>query len=92
MTGPPANLLSTLRGTRLIVVSFLTIALLVALGRAFAGAYLEILWQAEAGYISAFWTRILWEWGVRVVAGITVAVLVFVNLKMASTTLGGWRR
>ena len=89
MTDHPANLLSTLRGTRLIVVSFLAIALLVALGRAFAGAYVEILWQAQSGYLSAFWTRVLWEWGLRAVAGTVVAILVFVNLKVASTTLGG---
>ena len=88
MTGQTAKLLSTLHGVRLIVVSFLTIALLVAFGRALTGAYVEILWQAQAGYISAFWTRVLWEWGVRVVAGVTVAILVFVNLKVVSTTLG----
>lgn len=89
MSGPSANLLSTLRGTRLVILAFLTVALLVAFGRALTGAYVEILWQSQAGYISAFWTRVLWEWGVRLVAGVAVGILVFVNLKVAATTLGG---
>ena len=67
----------------------LGLTLLVGLGRALTGAYVEILWQMEAGYAAAFWTRILWEWGLRVAAGLAVAGLVYVNLKVASTTLGG---
>jgi uncharacterized membrane protein (UPF0182 family) len=87
--GGPASFLTTLRGTRLIVAAFLVLALLVAFARSITGAYVEILWQSQVGYSSAFWTRIAWEWGVRLTAGLLVAGLVYVNLKIASTTLGG---
>ena len=44
--------------------------LLIAFGRAFAALYVEILWQTGSGYGSIFWTRVLWEGGVRLLAGL----------------------
>jgi uncharacterized protein len=81
--------LSTLRGGRLALAIVLALGLLVAMGRAAAAAYVEILWQHETGYAAVFWQRMLWEWGVRAAAAAVVAVLVLVNLKIASRTLGG---
>ena len=81
--------LSTLRGGRLVLAVLLVLGLMVAAGRAVAAAYVEILWQSEAGYASVFWQRMLWEWGIRAAAAAIVAVLVLVNLKVASRTLGG---
>lgn len=89
MTRRPSELLSMLRGTRLVVAAFLAFTLVVALARFVTGAYVEIAWQAGVGYLSAFWTRVLWEWGVRLGVGLGVGALVFFNLKLASTTLGG---
>lgn len=89
MTSRPPDLLATLRGGRLIVAVIVAVGLLAALGRAFAGAYVEILWQAQAGYLPAFWRRVGWEWGVRILAGVGVGLLVYLNLKVASATLGG---
>ena len=40
------------------------LGLLIALGRAFAAFYVEILWQSHAGYAGVYWKRILWESGV----------------------------
>ncbi|HUF77182.1 MAG TPA: UPF0182 family protein, partial [Longimicrobiales bacterium] len=84
-----ARFLSTLRGGRLVLAVVLALGLLVAAGRAAAAAYVEILWQYEAGYASVFWQRMLWEWGIRAAAAAAVGILVLVNLKVASRTLGG---
>ena len=89
MTSGARRFLSTLRGGRLVVAIVIALGLLLALGRGFAAAYVEILWQAEAGYSSVFWRRVLWEWGFRMGAGLAVALLVLINLKVASRTLGG---
>lgn len=67
----------------------LGIGLLIALGRAFAALYVEILWQTGSGYGSVFWKRVFWDGGVRIGAGLIVAVLVLINLHFASKTLGG---
>jgi len=84
-----ARLIATLRGGRLVLALVLAFALLVALGRAAAAGYVEILWQSEAGYASVFWRRMLWEWGIRAAASLVVGVIVLLNLKVASKTLGG---
>lgn len=78
-----------LKGSRVFVAVLAAFVLLLTVGRAIAGFYIEILWQAEAGYLSLFWRRLAWEWGVRGVAALIVGVLVFVNLRIAATTLGG---
>lgn len=83
------NFLSLLRGGRLVVAIIIGVGLLLAVGRAFAGAYVEILWQMQAGYATVFWKRVIWEWGSRITVGVIVASLVLVNLKIASATLGG---
>jgi hypothetical protein len=84
-----ARFLSTLRGGRLLLAVVLAFALTIALGRAVAAAYVEILWQGEAGYASVFWRRVRWEWGIRALAAVFVGLLVVANLKVAAKTLGG---
>ncbi|MGD2047229.1 MAG: UPF0182 family protein, partial [Gemmatimonadota bacterium] len=49
----------------------------------------EVLWQNQSGYAGVFWRRMLWEGGLRLVVGFSVAGLMLVNLKIASKTLGG---
>lgn len=73
----------------MVVAAVTVVVLLLIFGRALTAAYVEILWQAQAGYMEAFWTRMAWEWGVRIGAGLLVAVVVYFNLKIAATTLGG---
>lgn len=89
MSGGPRRFVSTLRGGRLLLAVVLALGLALALGRGLAAAYVEILWQAEAGYISVFWRRVLWEWGLRAAAGLAVGALVLINLRITSRTLGG---
>jgi uncharacterized protein len=88
MSGP-VRFLSTLRGGRLLLAIVLAFAFTIALGRAATSAYVEILWQAEAGYASVFWQRVLWEWGIRALAAVVIGLLVVVNLRIAARTLGG---
>lgn len=89
MSNRPADLLGTIRGGRIIVAIIAIVALLVVVGRLFTAAYVEILWQSQAGYLAAFWRRMAWEWGTRIGAGLVVGALVYLNLRIASTTLGG---
>ena len=67
----------------------LAVGLLMAVGRAFAAFYVEILWHTGSGYGDMFWKRVLWEGGTRLGAAAVVGVLVLVNLNVASKTLGG---
>ena len=89
MAGGFWRFVAGLRGTRLVIAGFVVLAIVIAVGRALTGAYVEILWQMQVGYSSAFWTRVVWEWGLRIGAGLAVGILVFVNLRIASMTLGG---
>lgn len=83
------DLFTALRGGRIVVAILAALVVAIVLGRALTAAYVEILWQAQAGYTEAFWTRMLWEWGMRIGAGTLVAIVVYFNLKLAATTLGG---
>lgn len=83
------RLLSTLRGGRLVVALVAALGILLLLGRVAATAYTEVLWHAEAGYLDVFWTRVVWQWGARLLGGVVVGILVFLNLKVVSATLAG---
>jgi len=72
------------------VVAALVLALFLG-GRAAASFFVEVLWQAQTGYLGAFWTRTLWQWGIRLGAGLAVGALIFLNLRWVSKTLGGIR-
>jgi uncharacterized protein len=83
------RVLGALKGGRLIITLVLGAALLIAIGRTASEAYVEILWQVQAGYADVFWSRVVWEWGVRILAGLAVGAVVFLNLKIVSRTLSG---
>ena len=78
-----------LHGGRRLIVILVAIGLVAGVGRALTGLYVEVLWQLQAGYAGVFWRRVSWEWGVQVAAGVLVAAVVFLNLRIAATTLGG---
>jgi uncharacterized membrane protein (UPF0182 family) len=65
------------------------VALVVGLGRLASTIYVEILWHGQTGYSDVFWLRVLWQWGARLIAGLVVGALVFLNLRIVSETLGG---
>ncbi|MDZ7779672.1 MAG: UPF0182 family protein [Gemmatimonadota bacterium] len=83
------NLLGTLKGGRLAIALLILAGLVLIFGRVLAAAYVEVLWQQSAGFSSVFWRRVLWSWGTRLVAGLAVAGVVFLNLKIAAVSLGG---
>ena len=87
MAAKSTDLLATLRGGRLLITVLLAVGILAAIGRGLTSLYVEILWQAQSGYLPVFWRRLAWEAGLRVVAGTLVGVLVFANLRIVSTTL-----
>jgi len=89
MSTRPSDLLPALRGGRAIILVILFVMVLAAIGRGLTAAYVEILWQGQAGYAPVFWRRVVWEWGVRIIAGVFVGALVYGNLRVASSTLGG---
>jgi uncharacterized membrane protein (UPF0182 family) len=78
-----------LRGGRLLVALVVAIVALVTGARLAASALIEILWHGQTGYVSVFWKRALWQWGIRTVAGALVAAAAFLNLRIVSGTLGG---
>ncbi len=89
MSRDASDLFAAVRGGRIAIAAVAGVLLVLLLGEAVTAAYVEILWQAQAGYQDVFWTRMAWEWGVRIGAGIFVAAIVYFNLKIAATTLGG---
>lgn len=81
--------LRSLHGVRLLAAVGVALALLVGAARLSAMVYTEVLWQAGAGYLDVFLRRVAWQWGVRLLAGLVVAVAVYFNLKVVAGTLGG---
>lgn len=74
-------------GRPAVVLAVLLGALLLA-GRFLSTFYVEVLWFDTVGYSSVFWTRTLWRWGARLVAGLGVACLIYLNLRIVAATLG----
>ncbi|MBI4519515.1 MAG: UPF0182 family protein [Gemmatimonadetes bacterium] len=77
------------RSGRLLVLVAVGLVVLLLTGRTLAGYYVEALWFSSVGYSSIFWKQLIWLWGLRLgVASVTTAVL-FVNLRIVGSTLGG---
>ncbi|HZD05726.1 MAG TPA: UPF0182 family protein, partial [Longimicrobiales bacterium] len=81
--------LRTLRRGRIVVGILVAAMLLLLLGRGLVGVYVDALWFGVVGYRDVFWTRLAWVWGTRVVIGVAVAAVVFLNLRYAARTLSG---
>ena len=77
------------RGGRLLVALGIALLTISLIGRIAANAYIEILWFDSLGYSSVFWTRVFWEWGVRLLGGALVGVVFFFNLRVIARSLGG---
>jgi len=78
-------------GRRLVIALFIALLSFLFVGRIAADAYIEILWFRSVGYSSVFWTRVLWEWGARLIGGGLVGVVLFFNLRFIARSLGGIR-
>ena len=78
-----------LSGGRLLAALVIALLTILVVGRIAANAYIEILWFGSLGYSSVFWTRVLWEWGARLIVFGLVSVLCFFNLRFIARSLGG---
>ena len=87
--GALRQLLSTLKGGRLVVALVILAGVLLLAARLAAAAYVEILWQQSTGYSAVFWRRMVWSWGTRITAGVLVVGFVYANLRLAAVSLGG---
>ncbi len=87
--GALGRFLGTLRGGRLVAALVVLALVLLVVARMAGAAWVEILWQREAGYPGVFWQRVRWVWGTRLAGAVVVASLVYLNLRIASRTLGG---
>ena len=76
------------RRGRLIVTALVGVGILLALSRIATDLYVDVLWHREAGYLPVFLRSLVWTWGVRVVASVVVAALLFVNLRWVAARLG----
>ena len=79
------------RGQRLVIALGIALLTILFVARIAANAYIEILWFDSLGYSSVFWTRVLWEWGARLIGGVLVGVVLFFNLRFIARSLGGIR-
>ena len=80
--------LKQIRGGRIVLVVALIVALVLLGGRAVSGFYVDVLWFRTTGFSSVFWTQLLWQWGIRIVAGVLTFVVIFLNLRIVASTLG----
>ena len=78
-----------LSGGRLLAALVIALLTILVVGRIAANAYIEILWFGSLGYSSVFWTRVLWEWGARLIIAVSVGVVFFLNLRFITRSLGG---
>jgi len=76
------------RGGRLLLLLGVVLVLFLLGGRLVSTFYVDVLWFESTGYLGVFWTRTLWQWGLRVVGGAVAAALVYGNLRIVSETLG----
>jgi uncharacterized protein len=76
------------RKLRILLAAVLGIVVLLVLARVAIGFYTDILWFGEVGYVGTFWTRILIGIGVRGVAAVLGAAILFLNLWFVARHLG----
>ena len=80
-----------IKGRGLLLAAGITVLSLLLFGRLASSIYVEILWFRSVEFSSVMWTRVLWEWGARVVGGVLVGVILFFNLRLIARSLGGIR-
>lgn len=83
-----SDLRSYLRGGRLLIFLGLLVVGTLLVARFSTDLYIDVLWFDSVGFTDVFWTRTLWQWGVRAVAGIVALGVAYANLRIVSSTLG----
>ena len=72
-------------------VTVLIVFLVVMFFRQAIGLYVDWLWFQDVGYDQLFATILAYKFGLGAAAGALLAVLIYVNLKIASSIAGGFR-
>ena len=72
-------------------VTVLIMFLVVMFFRQAIGLYVDWLWFQDVGYDQLFATILAYKFGLGAAAGAFLAVLIYVNLKIASSVAGGFR-
>ena len=85
------RLLRLLGGTRgrMILGGFLALLFALLFVRWGVSLYVDRLWFQAEGASEVFRTRLLWEWGGRLGAGVLVGILTWINLDLVLRTFGG---
>ena len=81
--------LRSVRGGKLLVLAVVVSGGLFILGRVATELYVESLWYREAGYAPVFFRRLLWFWGLRLLAVGVVTLALVASLRLVARTLGG---
>jgi len=76
------------RGGRLLALVAALLLLVLLTGGIVTDLYIDVLWFSSVGYLDVFWTRALWSWGLRLLAGGVAAGVVYLNLRFVAETLG----
>lgn len=84
----PDRLKRYLHGGRLLFIAAAALGAVLVGASVATGLYIEILWFEAVDYLSVFWTRTLWNWALRIVAGALTAGVIFLNLRVVASTLG----
>jgi len=67
---------------------FFSVLLLILFARWGVGVYVDFLWFASEGSSEIFLTRLIWESGGKITAGVIIGMLVWVNLRLVAKTFG----
>jgi uncharacterized protein len=76
------------RKLRIAIVAALSVLAVLILARVAVGFYTDILWHQEVGYLDTYWARFWMGLGVRGVAAVVGAALLFLNLWFVARHLG----
>jgi len=74
---------------RAVLLSFLLLLALLLLARWGVVLYVDFLWFASLGEGGVFWTRLLWEWGVRLGVGGLAALAAWINIRILLNSFRG---
>ena len=74
---------------RMILGGFLALLFALLFIRWGIALYVDRLWFAAEGASAVFTTRLLWEWGGRLGAGILVGILTWINMDVVLRTFSG---
>lgn len=76
------------RPGRFLLLAGIALLFVLVLGRVAVGFYTDVLWHRELGYLPVFWRRLGITVGVRAVAGLIGAAVIFLNVWVVARQLG----